>query len=52
MAMAWFLPVIVGCLIWAYLSVTLNRRNIDEFNRRARRAARLHSRLLHPPFKG
>jgi hypothetical protein len=52
MAMAWFLPVIVGCLIWAYLSVTLNRHKIDEFNRKARKAGRLRSRLMHSTFKG
>jgi hypothetical protein len=52
MAMKWFLLVVVGCLVWAYLSVTLNRRNIDEFNRKARKATKFRSRLLHPPFKG
>jgi hypothetical protein len=52
MAMEWFLPIVVGCLIWAYLSVTLNRRNIDEFNRKARKTGKFRSRLLHPPFKG
>ena len=50
--MEWFLLVIVGCLIWAYLSITLNRRNSAEFDRKARKAKRFSSRVLHPPFKG
>jgi hypothetical protein len=52
MAMDWFLAIVVGCLVWAYLSVALNRRNIDEFNQKERKAAKYRSRLLHPPFKG
>jgi hypothetical protein len=52
MGMRWFLVVIVGCLVWAYLSVTMNRRNSNEFDRRARKAGKLRSRLLHLPFKG
>ena len=52
MAMEWFLPIVVGCVVWAYLNVTFNRRNIDEFNRKERKAGKLRSRLLHPPFKG
>jgi hypothetical protein len=52
MGMVWFLLVIVGCLVWAYLSVTMNRRNFNEFDRRERKAGKLRSRLLHPPFRG
>jgi hypothetical protein len=52
MAMEWFLPVVVGCLVWAYLGVTFNRRNVEEFNRKARKAGKFSSRVLHPPFKG
>ena len=51
MAMKWFLVVIVGCLVWAYLSVTFKRRNDAEFDRRERKAGKFRSRLLHPPFK-
>jgi hypothetical protein len=51
MSMGWFLTVIVGCLVWAYLVVRMNRRNSNEFDRRARKAGKLRSRLLHPPFK-
>jgi hypothetical protein len=52
MGMGWFLVVILGCLVWAYLSVTMNRRNSNEIERRARKAEKFRSRLLHPPFKG
>ena len=52
MGMGWFLVVIVGCLVWAYLSVIMNRRNFNEFDRRARKAGKFRSRLVHPPFKG
>jgi len=52
MGMGWFLVVILGCLIWAYLSVTMNRRNSNEFDRSARKTGKLRSRLLHPTFKG
>jgi len=52
MRMGWFLVVIVGCLVWAYLSVTMNRRNSNEFDRRARKAEKFRSHLSHPPFKG
>jgi hypothetical protein len=52
MKMGWFLVVIVGCLVWAFLSVTMNHRNFNEFDRRARKAGKFRSRLLHPPFKG
>ncbi len=52
MRMGWFLIVILGCLVWAYLSVTMYRRNSNEFDRRARKAKKFRSRLLHPTFKG
>ena len=52
MRMGWFLIVILGCLVWAYLSVTMYRRNFNEFDRRARKAGKIRSRLLHPTFKG
>jgi hypothetical protein len=52
MAMDWLLAIVVGCLVWAYLSATLNRRNIDEFNQKTWKAGKFRSRLLHPPFKG
>jgi len=50
--MGWFLVVIIGCLVWAYLSVTMNRRNFNEFDRRERKAGKFRSRLSHPKFKG
>jgi hypothetical protein len=52
MGMAWFLVVIIGCLVWAYLSVTMNRRNSNEFDRQVRRAKKFRSHLVHPTFKG
>jgi hypothetical protein len=51
MAMEWFLPIVLGCLIWAYLSVAFNRRNIAEFERKTRKAGRLSSRALNHPFR-
>jgi hypothetical protein len=52
MAVDWFLAIVVGCLVWAYLSATLNRWNIDQFNRKIRKAGKFRFRLLHPPLKG
>jgi hypothetical protein len=52
MVMEWFLAIVAGCLVWAYLSVTMNRRNTYEFNRRARKAGKFSSRWAHPRFKG
>jgi hypothetical protein len=52
MGMGWFLVVIVGCLVWAYLSVTMNGWNSNEFDRRARKAKKFSSHLVHPTFKG
>jgi hypothetical protein len=52
MAMEWFLPVVFGCLVWAYLSVAFKRRNDAEFDRKARKARKFSSRLVHPRFKG
>jgi hypothetical protein len=52
MGMGWFLVVIVGCLVWVYVNVAMNRRNFNEFDRRARKAVKFRSRLLHPPIQG
>jgi hypothetical protein len=52
MGMGWFFVVIVGCIVWAYLGVTMNRRNSNEFGRRAQKTEKFRSRLLRPPFKG
>jgi hypothetical protein len=52
MGMKWFVIVIVGFLVWAYLSNPLNRGKITQFNRKAWRAGRSHSRPLHPSSKG
>jgi len=51
MTVEWFLPIVVGCLVWAYLSVGFNRRNIDELKRKARKAGWFSSRAEHRPFK-
>ena len=50
--MEWFLLVIVGSLVWAYLIVTFNRRNSTEFDRKARKTKKFSSRVEHRPFKG
>jgi hypothetical protein len=47
----WFLVVILGCLVWAYLIVILHRRNSAEFERKARKARKFSSRILHGQFK-
>jgi hypothetical protein len=52
MGMKWFVLVIVGFLVWAYLSNPLNRGKIAQFNRKARRAGKAHSRLVRPPSQG
>jgi len=52
--MKW-LPILIvivgGILVWLYLIASLNRRNSSEFDRKARRAKKFTSRLVHPPFK-
>jgi hypothetical protein len=52
MAMGWFLVVIVGCVVWAYLMVTMSRRGSAESDLKARKASKFGSRLLHPHFRG
>lgn len=52
MGMEMFVLVIVGFIVWAYLSNPLNRAWIAQFNRKAGRAGKSHSRLTHPPSKG
>jgi len=52
MGMGWFLLVIVGGLVWAYLSVAFKRRNDAEFDRKARKARKFSSRWVHPRIKG
>ena len=52
MGMEWFLLVAVGFLAWVYLSDPLNRGNIAQFNRKARRVGKFRSRIVHPPSKG
>jgi len=52
MGMKWFVLVIVGFLVWVYLSNPFNRGKIAQFNRKAWKAGKAHSRLVHPPSKG
>lgn len=53
--MKWLLlmiVIVIGILVWLFLIASLNRRNSAEFDRRARKARKFSSRVVHPPFKG
>ena len=43
--------IVVGILVWLYLIASLNRRNSTEFERRARKARKFSSSVVHPPSK-
>jgi hypothetical protein len=53
MAIEWLFPIVVGCcIVWAYLIVTMSRRGSAESDRKALKARKFGSRLLHPHFRG
>lgn len=52
MGMEWFVLVIVGFIVWAYLSNPLNRARIAQFNRKAGRTGKSRSQLMHPRLRG
>jgi len=53
MNMGWFLLliVIVGFLVWVFLSDPVSRGKFAQFSRKMRKAGKFHSRVGHPPFK-